>query len=90
MLHRSRRSAQGSFAKGPLARLRVALRAYINFGLVDPTRYRVAFMTKVAPHIGVSSFLDQGTQARRGADTMRQLVSAVLRDPEPQAVEATL
>ncbi len=80
----------GRTAGNPLARLRAALRAYINFGLADPTRYRVAFMTKVAPHIDASSFLDQGPQARRGANTMRQLVSAVLRKPEPQAVEATL
>jgi hypothetical protein len=67
-----------------------ALRAYIDFGLADPTRYRVAFMTKLAPHIDASSFLDQGAQARKGADTLRQLVSAVLRNPEPQAVEATM
>jgi len=74
----------------PLARLRAALRAYIDFGFADPTRYRLAFMTSLAPHVDASTPLEEGAQARRAAETLRQRVRAVLRAPTPQAEETTL
>jgi hypothetical protein len=77
-------------AGSPVARLRAALRAYIEIGLANPSRYRMAFMTALAPHVDGATFLDQGTQAWKGFDIMRPLVTAVLRTPEPQAVETTL
>ncbi len=57
----------------PLARLRAALQDYIDFGFGDSPRHRLVFMTSLASHVDASRPLEQGRQARRAADTFRQL-----------------
>jgi len=80
-----------SLPGSPLKRLHASLRAYVEFGLADPTRYRVAFMTRVGPGIDVSSFLEEGKQARRTYDRMRQCVGEALRAAgAPLEVDATV
>jgi len=52
---------------GPVDRLRAILRAYIDFGLARPERYRIAFMSNIAAN---TSFLKEGSKAYAACEIM--------------------
>jgi AcrR family transcriptional regulator len=43
-----------------LARLRAAMQSYIDYGLSEPDRYRIAFMADINPYVSAKNFLDEG------------------------------
>jgi AcrR family transcriptional regulator len=85
----------GTEEKDPFERLRAAMRAYIEFGLSDPDRYRIAFMTGVASDIDPASFLKPGSMAMTAYEILKQRVSDALQktrncDDDVEAVAQTL
>lgn len=43
-----------------LACLRAAMQSYINYGLSEPDRYRIAFMADINPYVSAKNFLEEG------------------------------
>ncbi len=62
----------------PLERLRLGLRAYIEFGLENPEPYRVAFLVE-APDTQTSALMDKGAPAYRAY----QFLSGLVRECAP-------
>lgn len=63
-----------------MARLRANMRAYIEFGLSEPDRYRIAFMSDINPHVSVLNFLEEGKNGYRLLHSFRQRVEAALTE----------
>ncbi len=62
----------------PLERMRLGLRAYIQFGLENPEPYRVAFLVE-APDTQTDALMDKGAPAYRAY----QLLSGLVRECAP-------
>ncbi len=71
-------SAAGSDEASPLLRLRAALRAYIDFGLTEPDRYRITFMADLSRYVSTASILEQGGVADKLIELMCQKVHDAL------------
>lgn len=63
-----------------LARLRAAMYSYIDFGLSEPDRYRIAFMADINPHINVQNFLEEGKNGYKLLLDFRRKVEAALAE----------
>lgn len=76
-----------------LGRLRAAMYSYVDFGLSEPDRYRIAFMADINPHVNVQNFLEEGKNGYKLLLDFRRKVEAALAEvsspfhPE-QAVQA--
>lgn len=60
---------------GPVDRLRAILRAYIDFGLARPERYRIAFMSNIAAN---TSFLKEGSKAYAACEIMYRMANETM------------
>ncbi|MFH1029178.1 MAG: TetR/AcrR family transcriptional regulator [Pseudomonadota bacterium] len=47
----------------PYLRLHATLRAYVDFGLSEPDRYKIAFMVDLSRYVSTASILEQGSVA---------------------------
>jgi AcrR family transcriptional regulator len=56
-------SIAGSDQPSPYFRLRATLRAYVDFGLSEPDRYKIAFMADLSSYVSTASILEQGSVA---------------------------
>lgn len=56
-------SAAGVDQPSPYLRLRAALRAYVDFGLSEPDRYKIAYMADLSRYVSTASILEQGGAA---------------------------
>jgi AcrR family transcriptional regulator len=68
--------AAGCAESSPLLRLRAALRAYIDFGLSEPDRYRITYMADISQYVSMASILKQGSFA----DKLREFVCHRVND----------
>lgn len=71
-------SAAGIDQPSPLLRLRAALRAYIDFGLSEPDRYKIAFMADLSRYVSTASILEHGSVADKLIELMCLRVKEVL------------
>ncbi|WP_191965561.1 TetR/AcrR family transcriptional regulator [Oryzomonas sagensis] len=62
----------------PLARLRATLRAYIDFGLSEPDRYRITYMTDISPYVSVASILNEGSFGNKLLELVRRRLNDIL------------
>ncbi|MRR56498.1 MAG: TetR/AcrR family transcriptional regulator [Deltaproteobacteria bacterium] len=53
-------SEAGISQPSPLLRLRAALRAYVDFGLSEPDRYKITYMADLSRYVSTASILEQG------------------------------
>ncbi len=63
-----------------MARLRAAMRSYIDYGLSEPDRYRIAFMADINPHVNVQNFLEEGKNGYKLLLDFRRKVEAALAE----------
>lgn len=68
----------GADQSDPVIRLRATLLACIEFGLSDPDRYRIAFMTNITPNVDPMSFLKADSMAMTAYEMFRGRVRDVL------------
>lgn len=68
--------AAGCDEPTPLLRLRAALRAYIDFGLSEPDRYKITYMADISQYVSMASILEQGSFA----DKLREFVCHRVND----------
>lgn len=71
-------SRAGEDQHPPYHRLRATLRAYIDFGLSEPDRYKIAFMVDVSRYVSTASILEQGSVADKLIALMCQRVQEAL------------
>ena len=64
----------------PAGRARAIIKAFVDFGLSDPGRYRIAFMMDIPPGGKAASFLDAGTKGLQAYETLRKMVYAAVKD----------
>lgn len=62
----------------PLPRLRATLRAYIDFGLSEPDRYQITYMTDISPYVSVTSVLQEGSFGNKLLELVRRQLHDVL------------
>jgi AcrR family transcriptional regulator len=79
--------AAGAAEEDPVARLRATMRAYIEFGLAEPDRYRIAFMTEIAPNVDPASFLEAGSMGIAAYELVRQRVRKAIKGRADNAEE---
>jgi AcrR family transcriptional regulator len=68
----------GAGETSALARLRAAMRSYIDYGLSEPDRYRIAFMADINPHVNVRNFLEEGKNGYKLLHSFHRKVEAAL------------
>lgn len=73
-------SAAGVDEPTPFLRLRAAQRAYIDFGLSEPDRYRIAFMADLSRYVSAASILAQGSVADKLIELMCHRVKDALAE----------
>jgi AcrR family transcriptional regulator len=73
-------SAAGCDQLTPFLRLRAALRAYIDFGLTEPDRYKITYMADLSPYVSTASILEQGSVADKLIELMCHRVKDVLAE----------
>jgi AcrR family transcriptional regulator len=56
-------SRAGVDQPSPFLCLRATLRAYVDFGLSEPDRYKIAFMVDLSRYVSTASILEQGSVA---------------------------
>jgi AcrR family transcriptional regulator len=71
-------SAAGVDQPSPFLRLRAVLRAYVDFGLSEPDRYKIAYMTDLSRYVSTASILEQGSVADKLIELMCQRVDEAL------------
>lgn len=71
-------SAAGVDQPSPFLRLRASLRAYVDFGLSEPDRYKITFMTDMSRYVSTASILEQGSVADKLIELMCHRVHAAL------------
>jgi AcrR family transcriptional regulator len=71
-------SAAGSDEPSPRLRLRAALRAYIDFGLTEPDRYKITYMADLSRYVSTASILEQGGVADKLIELMCHRVNDAL------------
>lgn len=64
----------------PLLRLRAILRAYIDFGLSEPDRYQITYMTDISPYVSVTSILNEGSFGNKLLELVRRQLNDVLAE----------
>jgi AcrR family transcriptional regulator len=79
--------AAGAGEQDPIAGVRAMMRAYIEFGLAEPDRYRIAFMTDTTPSVDPSSFLKAGSMEAAAYDLVRQRVKDAIEKDEDNTDE---
>jgi AcrR family transcriptional regulator len=79
--------AAGANEADPVACLRATMRAYIEFGLSEPDRYRIAFMTEIAPNIDPSDFLKEGSMGIAAYELVRRRVRRAIKNGPANAEE---
>jgi AcrR family transcriptional regulator len=62
----------------PMVRLRATMVAYVEFGLSDPDRYRIAFMTNISPNVDTAGFLKPGSPGMHVYELVRRRLRDVL------------
>lgn len=71
-------SAAGVNQPSPLLRLRATLRAYVDFGLSEPDRYKITYMADLSRYVSTASILEQGSVADKLIDLMCHRVHEAL------------
>ena len=64
--------------KSPLLRLRRAMRAYIDFGLSEPDRYKIIYMADISQYVSTVSILEEGGPANKLRELLRIRVNDIL------------
>lgn len=62
----------------PVLRLRATLRAYIDFGISEPDRYQITYMTDISQYVSVTSVLKEGGFGNKLLELVRQQLHDVL------------
>ena len=73
-------SAAGVDQPSPFLRLRAALRAYVDFGLSEPDRYKITYMADLSRYVSTASILEQGSVAEKLIELMCQRVNDTLAE----------
>jgi len=60
--------------KNPARRVRAVIRAFVDFGLSDPDRYRLAFGENASAELKPITFLQEGTKGLHAYETVRKMV----------------
>jgi AcrR family transcriptional regulator len=63
-----------------LARLRAAMQSYIDYGLSEPDRYRIAFMVDINPYVSAENFLEEGKNGYKLFHDFQLKVEAALAE----------
>lgn len=71
-------SAAGVDQPSPYLRLRAALRAYVDFGLSEPDRYKITYMADLSSYVSTASILEQGSIAVKLIELMCYRVNDAL------------
>jgi AcrR family transcriptional regulator len=71
-------SAAGVDQPSPLLRLRATLRAYVDFGLSEPDRYKITYMADLSRYVSTASILEQGSVADKLIELMCHRVHEAL------------
>jgi len=71
--------AVGAGIQDPVEWLRAAFRSYIEFGLSQTERYRIAFMTDIDANIDTTRFSQVGTMAHAAYDLILQWVDKAIK-----------
>jgi AcrR family transcriptional regulator len=71
-------SAAGVDQSSPFLRLRAALRAYVDFGLSEPDRYKITYMADFSRYVSTASILEQGGVADKLIELMCHRVNDAL------------
>ena len=80
----------GSGIKDPVACVRAMMRSYIDFGLSQPDRYRIAFMTDVASGVDPTRFTEEGARGHTAFELLRRRVGDAIGEGRSiQEAEAT-
>jgi AcrR family transcriptional regulator len=66
----------------PVVRLRAAMRAYIDFALCEPDRYKIIYMADISQYVSMADILKEGSAANRLCELMRDRVKEVLAESE--------
>ncbi len=87
-------SAAGSSEQSTFLRLRTSIRAYVDFGLSEPDRYKIIYMADISQYVSMTSILEEGSAANKLCKLMRNLVKDVLFESEstldPETVFQTI
>ncbi len=75
----------GSRKSTPVQRLRAVLRAYIDFGLAEPNRYKIVYMADVSQHVNVTRLLRQGGFADKVIQLTIHSIADVVKDSKHTA-----
>jgi AcrR family transcriptional regulator len=70
--------AAGVDQPSPFLRLRAALRAYVDFGLSEPDRYKITYMADLSRYVSTASILEQGSVADELIELMCRRVKDTL------------
>ncbi|HET6421591.1 MAG TPA: TetR/AcrR family transcriptional regulator [Geobacteraceae bacterium] len=73
-------SAATCSENSPLLRLRQAMRAYIDFGLSEPDRYKIIYMADISQFVSSVSILEEGGPANKLRDLLRNRVNDILAE----------
>jgi AcrR family transcriptional regulator len=71
-------NAAGVGQPSPLLRLRATLRAYVDFGLTEPDRYKITYMEDLSRYVSTASILEQGGVADKLIELMCHRVHEAL------------
>jgi AcrR family transcriptional regulator len=71
-------SAAGVDQPSPFLRLRAALRAYVDFGLSEPDRYKITYIEDLSRYVSTASILEQGSVADKLIELMCHRVKDAL------------
>ncbi len=70
----------GAGETSAMGRLRAAMRSYVDYGLSEPDRYRIAFMADINPHVNVRNFLEEGKNGYKLLHSFHRNVEAALAE----------
>lgn len=81
----------GAGVYDPVECLYATIRSYIEFGLSQPDRYRIAFMTDITPSVDPTNFLKAGTMGVTAYELLGERVKKVAGEDRssPEEIEAT-
>lgn len=70
----------GAKEKDPAKRVRTVIKAFVDFGLSDPDRYRIAFMMNTSTNPKPLGFLEKGAKGLQAYETVRRKVHEVIKN----------
>jgi len=70
--------AAGADQPAPFLRLRASLRAYVDFGLSEPDRYKITYMADLSPYVSTARIVEQGSVADKLIEMMCHRVHEAL------------